>query len=167
MSVVQNISLPRLSQERRRFLLDPKEEIFNTNSAIKDLRVKVSSLNQKIKFLSGGNQQKVAIAKWLLTKPKIIILDEPTRGIDVETKVEIYRLINEIAKNGAAVLVISSDLDELLSICDRFLVMCEGKIVSELNRKKATPEEIMRCATPRNKINSNISKTKTDNHLEN
>jgi len=153
MSVAQNITLPKLSQERKGFLLDQDEENVAANSAIKELSIKVYGLCQKIKFLSGGNQQKIAIAKWLLTKPKVIIFDEPTRGIDVETKAEIYRLINKIAKKGAAVVVISSDLPELLAICDRILVMCEGKITAELDREEAKPEKIMRYATPRNKVN--------------
>jgi ABC-type sugar transport system ATPase subunit len=97
--------------------------------------------------LSGGNQQKVVLGKWLMTHPKVLILDEPTRGIDVGAKVEIYNIINDLVEQGVGVIVISSELNEILGICDRILVMHEGKFTGELAVKEATQEKIMHYAT--------------------
>ncbi len=113
---------------------------------INSLSIKASSPQQRIANLSGGNQQKVIISRWLANKPKLLICDEPTRGIDVGSKSEIHSLLVDLAKNGMAVLVISSELPELLSICDRILVMRQGKITGELEHKDATEEKIMRLA---------------------
>jgi ribose transport system ATP-binding protein len=100
-----------------------------------------------VQNLSGGNQQKVVLAKWLFTQSRVLIFDEPTRGIDVGAKVEIYRLMNELVERGAAVLMISSELPEILGMCDRILVMHEGRLAGELPRTAATQEAIMRLAT--------------------
>jgi D-xylose transport system ATP-binding protein len=100
-----------------------------------------------IDTLSGGNQQKVILAKWLNTKPTVLILDEPTRGIDVGAKVEIYNLLNKLVEDGVTVIIISSELPEVMGISDRILVMCEGEIVAELARNEATKELIMAYAT--------------------
>jgi ribose ABC transporter ATP-binding protein len=100
-------------------------------------------LTQKVKNLSGGNQQKVAIAKSLLTEPKVLILDEPTRGIDVGAKREIYDLLNSIKKEGHSVIMISSEMPEILGMSDRIIIMHEGKIKGELNKEEATSEKIM------------------------
>jgi ABC-type sugar transport system ATPase subunit len=124
------------------------------NSLIRDLvknyidsfSIKASSPQQRIANLSGGNQQKVIISRWLANKPKLLICDEPTRGIDVGSKSEIHSLLVDLAKNGMAVIVISSELPELLSICDRILVMRQGKITGELEHTEATEEKIMRLA---------------------
>ena len=97
--------------------------------------------------LSGGNQQKVVLAKWLLTQSRVLIFDEPTRGIDVGAKMEIYRLINEIAAQGVAILLITSELPEALGMCDRLYVMREGRIMGEIGRSEADQEVIMRLAT--------------------
>ena len=99
--------------------------------------------------LSGGNQQKVALAKSLLTKPTIFLLDEPTRGIDVGAKAEIYALVSHLAQEGAAILMASSELPEILAMCDRVLVLCEGRLTAELTRAEATQERIMEAATAR------------------
>ena len=96
-----------------------------------------------MKQLSGGNQQKVILGRWLITQPDFLILDEPTRGIDVGAKYEIYQLIQDLAKSGKAVIVISSEMPELLGICDRILVLKDGRIVSEMSAKEATQEKIM------------------------
>jgi ribose transport system ATP-binding protein len=101
---------------------------------------------QPVKTLSGGNQQKVVLAKWLLAEPRVFILDEPTRGIDVGAKVEVYRLINELADRGAGLLLISSELEELIGLCDRILVLRQGEIVDELCRGQFDPERILRSA---------------------
>ena len=97
--------------------------------------------------MSGGNQQKVVIAKWLATKPSLLIIDEPTRGIDVGTKAEVHRLLSELAGEGLAILMISSELPEVLGMADRVLVVCEGRLTVDLARDEATPENVMRAAT--------------------
>jgi ribose/xylose/arabinose/galactoside ABC-type transport system permease subunit len=111
------------------------------------LRVKLRSIEQPIRELSGGNQQKVVLSKWLLTKPKIIILDEPTRGIDIGAKAEVHKLISELAAEGMAVLMISSELPEVLAMSDRILVMREGKLMREFSKAEATPEKVIAAAT--------------------
>ena len=100
--------------------------------------------------LSGGNQQKVVLGKWLLTKPTILFLDEPTRGIDVGTKQEIYAEINKLAKQGLAIVLVSSELPEVLGLADRIIVLHEGKVAAELLRQDATPEKVMAAATGNN-----------------
>jgi ribose transport system ATP-binding protein len=104
---------------------------------------------QKVKFLSGGNQQKVVVAKWLVKNCDVLFFDEPTRGIDVGAKQEIYLLLNKLASLGKAVVMISSELPEILRMSDRIIVMCEGRITGELDGARATEEEIMKLATQR------------------
>lgn len=113
---------------------------------IKKLKIKTPSTKQKVMNLSGGNQQKLLLARWMMTNPKILILDEPTRGVDVGAKVEIYNIINQLKKDGIGIIVISSELPEILGICDRILVMHNGKITGRFNHSDATQEKIMRCA---------------------
>lgn len=121
----------------------------NTASApwASKLQVKTSALSMHASTMSGGNQQKVAIAKWLATNPKLLIIDEPTRGIDVGTKSEVHRLLSELAGEGLAILMISSELPEVLGMADRVLVVSEGRITAELDRQDATPETVMHAAT--------------------
>lgn len=114
---------------------------------IKRLNIKTPSMNQIVKFLSGGNQQKVVLAKWLCQQVKILIFDEPTRGIDVGAKMEVYELIYELVQNGVAVIVISSELPEILGLSDRILVMSEGRITADLTKNNATQEKILSFAT--------------------
>ena len=111
------------------------------------LNVRTPSLDQKVMYLSGGNQQKVVVAKWLLSNPKVLILDEPTRGIDVGAKAEIHALMSELAKQGMGVIMISSEMPEILGMSDRILVMSEGRVAGILDRKDATQEKIMAYAT--------------------
>ncbi|CAA9389743.1 MAG: Predicted L-rhamnose ABC transporter, ATP-binding component [uncultured Nocardioidaceae bacterium] len=111
------------------------------------LEVKTNALDANAVTMSGGNQQKVVIAKWLATDPKLLIIDEPTRGIDVGTKAEVHRLLSELAGQGLAILMISSELPEVLGMADRVLVVCEGRLSAELSRDEATPENVMRAAT--------------------
>ncbi|MFT4287849.1 sugar ABC transporter ATP-binding protein [Nocardioides sp.] len=111
------------------------------------LEVKTAALDMSAATMSGGNQQKVVIAKWLATNPKLLIIDEPTRGIDVGTKSEVHRLLSELAGQGLAILMVSSELPEVLGMADRVLVVCEGRITAELSREEATPEKVMRAAT--------------------
>ena len=117
--------------------------------SVRKLRIRLASLRQPIGELSGGNQQKAILARWLLTDPKVLILDEPTRGIDVGVKAEFYEMIGELAEGGRAILLISSELPELISLCDRVLVMSEGRLTADLARGEATQESIMQAAVPR------------------
>nr|MBP7056802.1 ATP-binding cassette domain-containing protein [Candidatus Omnitrophota bacterium] len=145
--VAKNISLASLGKISRLKIVDVQKEIQSAEHYTKELRIKTPSIEQKTGNLSGGNQQKVVLGKWLMTKPKVLILDEPTRGIDVGAKVEIYNIINDLVDQGVAVIVISSDLPEILGICDRILVMHEGRFTGELHIKDATQEKIMYYAT--------------------
>jgi rhamnose transport system ATP-binding protein len=111
------------------------------------LEVKTSALDMTAATMSGGNQQKVVIAKWLATDPRLLIIDEPTRGIDVGTKAEVHRLLSELAGQGLAILMISSELPEVLGMADRVVVLCEGRVTAELDRADATPEAVMHAAT--------------------
>lgn len=111
------------------------------------LEVKTSALDMDAATMSGGNQQKVVIAKWLASKPTLLIIDEPTRGIDVGTKAEVHRLLSELAGQGLAILMISSELPEVLGMADRVLVVCEGRLTADIPRNEATPEAVMRAAT--------------------
>lgn len=113
---------------------------------VQKLAIKTPSARQKVKNLSGGNQQKVVLAKWMLIRPRVLILDEPTRGVDVGAKIEIYDLINQLKKSGVAILLISSELPEVMGISDRIVVIHEGKISGEFSHDAATQEAIMRCA---------------------
>jgi len=113
---------------------------------VKELRVATPSIKQTVKNLSGGNQQKVVLAKWLASKPKVLILDEPTRGIDVGAKQEIYSLMSDLANQGIAIIMVSSELPEVLGMSDRIVVMHEGRVKGELTREEATQERIMQMA---------------------
>lgn len=118
-----------------------------TSQKMADLHIKAPSSEVAVQNLSGGNQQKVVLAKWLLANSKLFIFDEPTRGIDVGAKREIYLLMNELLRQGAGILMISSELPEVLGMADRILVMSQGRIVGELSRTEATQERIMDYAT--------------------
>jgi ABC-type sugar transport system ATPase subunit len=116
-------------------------------SLIQKLRVATPTQEQQVQCLSGGNQQKVVLARWLALRPKVLLLDEPTRGIDVGAKAEIYGLMGELARQGVGIVMISSDLPEILGMSDRVLVVREGRLVGEFSRAEATQEAIMRRAT--------------------
>ena len=121
--------------------------IASVTQAVETLKIKTGCIGtQAAKNLSGGNQQKLVIAKWLLTEPEVLILDEPTRGIDVGAKYEIYCIVNDLAAAGTAVLCISSELEELLGICDRILVMSNGEIQATLSRKEFDQQKILQFA---------------------
>ncbi len=144
MSIETNISLPSLSRLTRWFaFVDPKRERALADDFLDHLRIKAQRVDQQVHFLSGGNQQKVVLAKWLALKPKILILDEPTRGVDVGAKAEIHALISRFAAEGMGVIMVSSDLPEILGMCDRVLVMSKGGITGEFTRDEATQEKIM------------------------
>jgi rhamnose transport system ATP-binding protein len=124
------------------------ENLFAKES-IEKLSIRLASENQPILELSGGNQQKAILARWLHTDPQILILDEPTRGIDIGVKAEFYDMIGKLAESGRAILLISSELPELLALCDRVLVMSEGQLTADIPRNEASQEKIMQAAVPR------------------
>lgn len=146
-SIKNNISLPSIDEFRVRGLIDTKTEDEFVQLLMKRLTVKAQNEDISAGSLSGGNQQKVVLAKWIGIGPKVLILDEPTRGVDVGAKREIYQLMNELAERGVAIVMVSSDLPEVLGVSDRILVVHEGKIAGELNRTEATQEKIMNLAT--------------------
>jgi ribose transport system ATP-binding protein len=148
-SVAHNLTLAALNRFLRLNILRRREEDVAVQDAIEKLRIKTPSAGVAVDKLSGGNQQKVALAKCLLTRPRVLLLDEPTRGIDIGAKVEIYGLISRLAQDGAAIVIASSELPELLAMCDRILVLCEGELSAELTRAEATQERIMEAATAR------------------
>lgn len=147
MVVRENISLANLDSLTSLGFIRRREERSVATRFIEDLMIKTPSAEQQVQNLSGGNQQKVVLAKWLFTKSRVLIFDEPTRGIDVGSKVEIYHLMNRLAANGVAIIMISSELPEILGMSDRILVMHEGRIAGELSREEATQEKIMWLAT--------------------
>ncbi len=127
----------------------PAHDWEGTPEQLHKLNVKTPSLDQIVRNLSGGNQQKVVIAKWLIKNCSVLIFDEPTRGIDVGAKSEIYHLMNELIQDGKSIIMISSELNEILRMSDRIAVMCEGKLTGVLNIEEATQEQIMALATQR------------------
>lgn len=140
-----NITLANLKRvAKRKQIIDENREIIEAEEFRKKLNIKCSSILQKTGNLSGGNQQKVVLGKWIFTQPDILILDEPTRGIDVGAKYEIYTIVNQLVQEGKGILLISSELPEILGMCDRIYVMNEGRLVGELPGKEATQEKIMR-----------------------
>ena len=144
-NIKNNITLPSLKKISKNGVIDRSREIFIAKDYMKKLRIKAPNIEQKTGNLSGGNQQKVMLARWIFADPDVLILDEPTRGIDVGAKYEIYTIINELASKGKSVIVISSDLPEVLGLSDRIYVMNEGKFVGELSKNEATQESIMEC----------------------
>ncbi len=142
-----NISIAGLRQVVKRWVLRHKLEKAMAQRYIDQLRIKVSSLAGAIETLSGGNQQKVILAKWMATAPSILLLDDPTRGVDVGAKAEIYHLMNQFAEQGIGVIMVSSELPEILAMSDRILVLSEGRMVAEFSREEASEEKIMTAAT--------------------
>ncbi|MGA9366285.1 MAG: ATP-binding cassette domain-containing protein, partial [Steroidobacteraceae bacterium] len=151
MSSRENAGLARTEATARWGLLTPGRETSVVRPVLERLRLKARSLDDPVRNLSGGNQQKVVLAKWLVTAPKVLLLDEPTRGIDVNAKSEIYSLIRELAASGLGILVVSSDTAEILEISDRIAVMCEGRKTGEFHRGDATAENLIRAALPRSR----------------
>lgn len=147
MSLRANTTLANLRSLVRFLFIDGRREKRAAELYVRELQIKTPSIEQAVQNLSGGTQQKVVLAKWLFTQSKVLIFDEPTRGIDVGAKVEIYRLMNDLLRKGVCILMISSELPEALGMCDRILVMHEGRIVGEVARAEATQEAIMRLAT--------------------
>ncbi len=148
--IIFNTTLASLESITRAGILDHYQERAISEKYNKELGTKTASLEHAVNTLSGGNQQKVVIAKWLATSPRVLILDDPTRGIDIGAKVEIYKLMNKLVEQGVCVIMISSELPEILGMCDRILVMNEGRKVADLDRKNADEEKIMSLATGNN-----------------
>lgn len=147
MNLGENLTLASLRDLRGRFLVDRAREADISRSFVERLRVVATSIAQPIETLSGGNQQKVLVARWLATRPRVVILDEPTQGVDVGAKAEIHQLISELAEAGLAILLISSDLPELLAMSDHILVMHEGRVEASIPRAEATQERVIEAAT--------------------
>jgi ribose transport system ATP-binding protein len=147
MAVRANASLASLGRDQQNGFLNFKAEEKVAAEAVEQLAIKTPNLDQATGHLSGGNQQKVVLGKWLALKPRVLLLDEPTRGIDVGAKREMYRLMEQLAANGVAILFVSSELEEVLGMADRALVMHEGRLVGELARDQLSEEAVMQLAT--------------------
>jgi len=143
-TAVHNASLPTLDRLARFTWILRRKEREQASTLFQRLRVRTPGLDAVVAGLSGGNQQKVVLAKWLAARPQLLILDEPTRGVDVGAKAEIHALIGELAAGGTAILVISSELPEILTLSDRILVLREGRLVGELPRAEATQDSLLR-----------------------
>ena len=146
-SIARNSAIVTLKALRRFGLVSARREREMADVWAERLRLKHAGLDQPVERLSGGNQQKVVLAKWLATNPRLLVVDEPTRGIDVGTKAEVHRLLSEQASHGMAVLMVSSELPEVLGMADRVLVMREGRLMAEIARSEATQENVMLAAT--------------------
>lgn len=147
MDIKDNICLPNFRMIQKGFSIDEYQKTRYSEKYCRELQIKTPFLEQKVKNLSGGNQQKVVLAKWMMSRPKILIFDEPTRGIDVGAKYEIYCIMNDLVKQGLSIIMISSELPEVLGMSDRILVMSEGRITAEYKKGEASPDLIMKAAT--------------------
>jgi len=147
LSVRHNLSLPNLDQICNLSVVNSRKESVLCGKAIKSLSIKVSDIDADTSNLSGGNQQKVVVGKWLARNSRVVIFDEPTRGIDVAAKVEIYNIINNLKQNGIAVMFVSSEMPEILGIADRIIVMCDGRITGEVMTGETDQNEILTLAT--------------------
>jgi len=147
LSVGQNLTLASLRRYLTGFWLSDRRENESVSAIIRELGIKTRTASQPVTALSGGNQQKVVVAKSLLTKPQILLLDEPTRGIDVGAKAEIFQIINRLAEQGLAILFVSSELPEVLAVPDRILVLSKGKVTGEFTHDDVTEEKLVRAAS--------------------
>jgi len=146
LSVKENLCLASMDKFSRWGVMNTSEERQVADRYVKELRIRTPSLDQKVVFLSGGNQQKVVLSKWLCSQAKVFIFDEPTRGVDVGAKTEIYQLMNRLTATGVAIIMISSEMLEVLGMSDRMLVMREGRVVGEFSAEDATQERVLQCA---------------------
>ena len=148
LSIRHNIALPNLDILCNKLgVVSSKKEDQMCDEAVENLKIKTPNVDINAGNLSGGNQQKVVVGKWLARNSKVVIFDEPTRGIDVAAKVEIYNLMNELKKQGIAVMFVSSEMPEVMGIADRIIVMCDGRITGELDARNTTQNEILTLAT--------------------
>jgi rhamnose transport system ATP-binding protein len=146
MPIFQNVTLPSLERRSRRGFIRMAEEFRLAREYTSRLDLRAASLDQDVGTLSGGNQQKVVIAKWLATRPKVIILDEPTKGIDIGSKAAVHEFMSELAGAGLAVIMVSSEIPEIMGMSDRVIVMREGRIAAEYPREGLTAEKLVRAA---------------------
>jgi len=151
LDIIKNSTLASLSSYSRGLWLSPAAERKAAKETTESLKLKAESLNQEVDSLSGGNQQKVVMAKWIQTNPKVLLLDEPTRGVDVGAKQEIYELMNQWTADGIAIVLITSEMPELLAMSDRIIVMHRGKVTAQFNREEATQEKILTAALGKRK----------------
>lgn len=151
-TVKNNLTLANLAGISKKGVLDNRKEILEAEALRKIVNIRTPSIEQKTVNLSGGNQQKVVLGKWIFADPDVLILDEPTRGIDVGAKFEIYKLINELAEKGKSIIMISSELPELIGMCDRIYTLCEGEITGNIPREEANQENLMRYMTQRREM---------------
>ena len=147
MAVRENMSLASLGRDQNKGFLNHRREQDISREMVAEMKIKTPSDLQEVQYLSGSNQQKVVLGKWLAMKPRVLFLDEPTRGIDVGAKQEIYELMDSLAAQGMAVLFVSSEMEEIISMSDRAIVMHEGQMMGELTREELTEEAVMRLAT--------------------
>jgi ABC-type sugar transport system ATPase subunit len=151
MSVGENITVCTLPKAATAGLLNRRQERRMAEDSVRSLSVRTAGIDSAVTSLSGGNQQKAIIGRWLLTQPKVLLMDDPTRGVDVGAKAELYRLMDRLCREGLGIIVTSSELPELLTLCDRILVLCEGRLTAEFSRQEATEQRIMEAATQRTK----------------
>jgi ABC-type sugar transport system ATPase subunit len=149
MTVGENITMCRLAEAARAGLVSGRREYRMAEGMVSRLGVRTAGTGAPVTTLSGGNQQKAIIGRWLLTQPKVLLLDDPTRGVDVGAKAELYRLMDQLCRDGLGIVVTSSELPELLTLSDRILVLCEGRLTGEFGRAEATEQRIMEAATMR------------------
>jgi ribose transport system ATP-binding protein len=147
MTLAENITLPSLDMVSRFGIIRRQLEVTKTNEMVKNLKIRTTGVDQYVRNLSGGNQQKVVVGKWLMRDAHVVVFDEPTRGIDVASKIEIYNIINDLKKNGIGVMFVSSELPEVLGMSDRIIVMCNGRKTAELITAETDQEEVLKYAT--------------------
>lgn len=147
MTIRENVTMSCLPRISRRNVLNRKREVDTTEKAVKDLRIKCPTIEQHVKNLSGGNQQKVVLGKWLAMESNLFIFDEPTRGIDVGAKQEFYQIMNDLANEGKSIIMISSDMEELLGMSDRIVVLCEGRMAGILEKDDISQEKVLELAS--------------------
>lgn len=164
LSVLHNISLASLDKLTAHLLLRRGAERKQAGDFVNKLRIATPGVNQQVQYLSGGNQQKVVLAKWLASKSRILIFDEPTRGIDVGAKIEVYHLMNTLVQNGVAVIMVSSEMPELLGMSDRIIVMHEGRLAAEFSRADATAEKVLAAAMGAESAVFGAAETGADRH---
>ena len=150
-NIQENISVVALKHRFKKMVIPQKKEKALVSDMMKNFAIKAPSSQVETRTLSGGNQQKVVLAKWMAVSPKVLIMDEPTRGIDVGTKYEIYKMMNQLTDAGMAIIMINSDMEELLGMSDRIIVICRGKVAGELSRQEANPNTVMDLAVGGNK----------------
>ena len=149
LDVARNMTIGRLDEAVSLGLIDPGQEAAMARSWVEQLGVRTSALDSPVTSLSGGNQQKAILGRWLMTRPKVLLLDDPTRGVDVGAKADLYELIGQLCRQGLGIILTSSELPELMTLSDRIVVLCEGRVTGELRREEATEQRIMELATMR------------------